>query len=295
MTTSATGSVARSDRSESPAAPRRGPGALNKNKSMFMKVRGAVMMGMFHGYEETGTDDTDEMGDEDAYTRIIGHAATGRFATNYVSTTKYTLVSFFPLSLLEQFKRMANVYFLLIAILCCIPAISPLLPWAAVAPVLFVLSISMTRDGIEDYYRWKADEELNNMPIQILTSKNPRGTTDDVNGEGPVWRDARWKDLEVGDVVRLEDRDWIPADLLLLASSAEDGTAFIDTMDLDGETNLKRRTAHAKSQHLAKNDLKALPAAASGLALACVPPSGDPYRFDVPFVSMTVLMPLRRP
>lgn len=88
MTTSATGSVARSDRSESPAAPRRGPGALNKNKSMFMKVRGAVMMGMFHGYEETGTDDTDEMGDEDAYTRIIGHAATGRFATNYVSTTK---------------------------------------------------------------------------------------------------------------------------------------------------------------------------------------------------------------
>ena len=34
---------------------------------------------------------------------------------------------------------MANVYFLLIAILCCIPAISPLLPWAAVAPVLFVL------------------------------------------------------------------------------------------------------------------------------------------------------------
>ena len=79
-------SVARSDRSESPALPRRGPGALNKNKSMFMKVRGAVMMGMFHGYEETDTED-DNM-DEDAYTRIIGHGATGRFATNYVSTTK---------------------------------------------------------------------------------------------------------------------------------------------------------------------------------------------------------------
>ena len=82
MTSNASTPASSVSRDQSPA-PRRG---LAKNKSMFMKVRGAVMMGMFHGYEETDTEE-DHM-DEDAYTRQIGFGQSGRFATNYVSTTK---------------------------------------------------------------------------------------------------------------------------------------------------------------------------------------------------------------
>lgn len=271
---------------DGPARPK-----MEKKQSMMFNIssatnhlRGAIMMGMFSGGEDAA--EMAEEIDEAAYSRIIGTEAMGRrFATNYVSTTKYSVISFLPMSLLEQFKRMANVYFLLIAILCCIPAISPLLPWAAVAPVVFVLSISMTRDGIEDYYRYKADEELNNKEVWVLTAyKKPEGkstmTTRAPEAKPAEFEKRRWKDIEVGDIVKIEDKGWIPADLLLLCTSGEDGSAFIDTMDLDGETNLKRRTAHPKSQHLAKDEMRALPEASTGLSLHCVPPSGDLYRFD---------------
>jgi phospholipid-translocating P-type ATPase (flippase) len=82
-----------------------------------------------------------------------------------------------------------------------------------------------------------------------------------------------WKDVHVGDVMKIYDRDWIPADVLLLITSAEDGAAFIDTMDLDGETNLKRRSAPKMTCQ--KDDSEVCKA-----KLNCVGPSGDLYSFD---------------
>lgn len=65
--------------------------------------------------------------------------------TNYVSTTKYNLITFLPLSLILQFRRYANIYFLACAILQSIPLISPLSPLSAILPLIFVLSLSMIR------------------------------------------------------------------------------------------------------------------------------------------------------
>jgi len=84
-----------------------------------------------------------------------------KFVTNYISTTQYTLWNFLPLSLFNQFRRIANFYFLIIAILQSIPAISPLNPVTAIAPLIFVVGVSMLRDGYEDYKRYKADKETN--------------------------------------------------------------------------------------------------------------------------------------
>lgn len=70
--------------------------------------------------------------------------------SNYVRTTKYTALTFLPLSLFNQFKRYANIYFLIVAILQSIPAISPLNPLSAIAPLVFVISLSMIREGYED-------------------------------------------------------------------------------------------------------------------------------------------------
>jgi phospholipid-transporting ATPase len=66
-----------------------------------------------------------------------------------------------PLSLLLQFTRVANVYFLITAILQSIPIISPLHPFSAIAPLIFVLAVAMTREGVEDYFRYKSDVETN--------------------------------------------------------------------------------------------------------------------------------------
>ena len=81
-----------------------------------------------------------------------------KFPSNYISTTKYTLLSFLPLGLLYQFFRFSNCYFLFVTILQCIPAVSPLNPVTAILPMIFVLTISMLREGYEDYQRYASDE-----------------------------------------------------------------------------------------------------------------------------------------
>jgi len=71
--------------------------------------------------------------------------------SNKVLTTKYTWYSFFPKSILLQFLRPANLVYLISAILQSIRVISSLNPITAIAPFVFVISISLIREGYEDY------------------------------------------------------------------------------------------------------------------------------------------------
>lgn len=83
------------------------------------------------------------------------------FHSNYVRTTKYTKWNFLPLSIAYQFKRLANAYFLGMAILNCIPTISALDPVTSISPLVIVLMISIVREGIEDFLRYSSDKETN--------------------------------------------------------------------------------------------------------------------------------------
>lgn len=77
-----------------------------------------------------------------------------RYGSNYVSTTKYTAFNFVPKSLFEQFRRVANLYFLVVA---CV-SFSPLAPFTAssiLAPLLFVIGATMAKEGVEDWRRKK--------------------------------------------------------------------------------------------------------------------------------------------
>ena len=71
--------------------------------------------------------------------------------SNYIRTTQYTVLNFIPLSMFQQFKRAANLYFLFQAILNSIPAVSAMNPIAAYLPLAFVVGVSMLREGLEDY------------------------------------------------------------------------------------------------------------------------------------------------
>lgn len=81
--------------------------------------------------------------------------------SNQVRTTKYTILTWAPLSLIYQFKRAANVYFLVITILTTMP-FSPKRPASMIGTFSLVLIFTMLKEAYEDYQRYKSDNELNN-------------------------------------------------------------------------------------------------------------------------------------
>lgn len=82
--------------------------------------------------------------------------------SNVVHTTKYTLITFLPKNLFEQFHRFANLYFLIIIVLSFIPAIEAVGKEVAWIPLTFVLIVTLIKDGFEDLRRYRSDREMNN-------------------------------------------------------------------------------------------------------------------------------------
>ena len=152
-----------------------------------------------------------------------------KFKDNRVDTTKYNVLTFLPKALFIQFMRPANIYFLVCAIIQCIPVISPLGPETAVIPIVIVLSVSLIREGIEDCARARLDKEQNSEPAE-------------------VYRDNKWEktqsgNLFIGEVVEVKQDDAFPADLILIDSSLPEGICFIETGTLDGEKTLKLKNS----------------------------------------------------
>ncbi|CAB3259907.1 unnamed protein product [Arctia plantaginis] len=144
--------------------------------------------------------------------------------------------SFIPLFLFEQFRRYSNCFFLLIALLQQIPDVSPTGRWTTLTPLILILSVSAIKEIVEDFKRHRADDETNKRKVDVLR-----------NGR---WESIRWERLQVGDICKVLNNQFFPADLVLLASSEPQGISFIETSNLDGETNLKIRQAHAETARL---------------------------------------------
>lgn len=292
-----------------------------------------------------------------------------RYPRNKVRTSKYTVVTFLPRFLVEQFRRLANIYFLGLVVLQAFQMFGATVPQIAMLPLVSILTITAIKDCVEDYRRHLLDNQVNNSAVtrlgswrnvnqptdsrswfQKLTgtggstkvskgvkklrekedaigmrpvggssearagelyggganvermSTTRTGRSDSLNSgfgnqletiaseseqatsfakqsisrsgsanallgqstpsflpasraslpdtEGVVdyrrhtpgtgrWERTLWKKLEVGDVVLLREDEQVPADVVLLNSSDPDGNAFVETKNLDGETNLK--------------------------------------------------------
>ncbi|KAM5180059.1 phospholipid-transporting ATPase VA [Mantella aurantiaca] len=151
------------------------------------------------------------------------------YAGNSIKTTKYTALSFLPKNLFEQFHRLANVYFVFIALLNFVPAVNAFKPELALAPVLFILAVTAIKDLWEDYRRYRSDKDINHMDCLVYCRSERK------------YVERYWKEVQVGDFIQLRCNEIIPADILLLSSSDPDGLCHIETANLDGETNLKQR------------------------------------------------------
>ena len=174
---------------------------------------------------------------------------------NKIDTTKYNIITFLPKALLIQFVRLANIYFLISAILQCIPAISPLSPASAVVPIIIVLSVSIIREGIEDCNRAKLDKEQNNE----LTSAY-------INGK---WENTTSGKLNIGEIVEVLQEEPFPADLILLDSDLPEGICYIETGTLDGEKTLKQKESPKETKgKFNENEEKSKQFELSGNAIA---------------------------
>ncbi|XP_062558689.1 phospholipid-transporting ATPase ID isoform X2 [Armigeres subalbatus] len=148
-----------------------------------------------------------------------------KYANNYIKTSKYSILTFLPLNLLEQFQRLANFYFLCLLILQLIPAISSLTPVTTAIPLIGVLMLTAIKDAYDDFQRHMSDSQVNNRRSKALR-------------HGKLV-DERWSGVQVGDIIRMDNDQFVAADILLLSSSEPNGLCFIETAELDGETNLK--------------------------------------------------------
>ncbi|GAA96668.1 uncharacterized protein L969DRAFT_97024 [Mixia osmundae IAM 14324] len=323
----------------------------------------------------------------DQLDRAVGKvpAPEWEFSSNQVLTSKYNVLTFIPKNLLEQFRRVANIFFLILVILQFFPRFSNVSPALAALPLIVVLALAAVKDAYEDVQRHRSDRTINNLTIKTLKgpgfhnvniteekrkavslvtlfpflsgfhigtkhdvkkaaeeserqrlaeeaelkqisekhhkdhtrnfwgrkkrrvskmpapaydetdpsvdpekqyasppidapgggnlqsatgkraeeagviepdySESPLGEIDNEaskasSGDGTGWTNQTWENLRVGDFVLLRNDDSIPADIVICATSEEENVCYVETKNLDGETNLKSRSAIPELSHL---------------------------------------------
>lgn len=199
-----------------------------------------------HEEEEEPEDAHDE-----SATRMIGigQKQPQRFPPNAVSNAKYTPWSFLPRTLYNEFKLFLNMYFLLVALSQIIPALRIGYLSTYVAPLAFVLCITLGKEAYDDVNRRKRDNEANSEPYKVLrfdeagvigskkrkiksVSEKKKGkrrrvsVENDGNEENDldapsasvaeIMKPSRL--LRVGDVIVLSKDQRVPADVVILKS-----------------------------------------------------------------------------
>ncbi|CAF1696365.1 unnamed protein product [Brassica napus] len=181
-----------------------------------------------------------EIKDEDARLIYINDPdrtnETFDFTGNSIKTAKYSVFTFLPRNLFEQFHRVAYVYFLVIAVLNQLPQLAVFGRGASIMPLAFVLLVSAIKDAYEDFRRHRSDRVENNRLALVF--------------EDNEFKEKQWKYIRVGEVIKVVSNQTLPCDMVLLATSDPTGVVYVQTTNLDGESNLKTR--YAKQETLQK-------------------------------------------
>lgn len=205
-----------------------------------------------------------------------GHA----YVSNSIRSSRYTVWDFLPKQIVFQATRLANFYFICIGIPQAIPGFSTTGNYTTILPVAFFLLLTICKEGYDDLRRQRLDKVENNYVATVLRVKDEDvshatafwraifgtlfavldfarvlknskpGCCSVAESEKVVdedetyhWIKVKWRDIQVGDILMLKRDEAVPADIALLHATGEDGLACVETMALDGETNLKSRQA----------------------------------------------------
>ncbi|EGG19357.1 P-type ATPase [Cavenderia fasciculata] len=205
------------------------------------------------------------------------------YPTNVISNTKYTLVTFIPKNLYEQFgrstrndsiliqylfirlfdtfRRAMNIYFLFIGILQLFPSITPVNPVSTWGALVFIFTVSAIKEGYDDFNRYKRDKLANERQFWVLRN----------NARVQI----QSQHISVGDIICLQNNDEIPCDMVVLATSDPEGTCYVQTANLDGETDLKTRLAPKETMGMSEQELHKFKG-----VIECPSPNAEIYKFD---------------
>lgn len=123
---------------------------------------------------------------------------------------------------------------LTLVLACCVPPVTPVNPATTWGPLVVIFGVTLVKEGFDDLKRRRADAAANSRIYTVVRD----GGTKRVQAQA----------IHVGDIVQLFENEEVPCDMVILSSSEASGTAYVQTTNLDGETNLKFRMAHAPTQ-----------------------------------------------
>ncbi|KAL6902541.1 hypothetical protein GGI43DRAFT_343020 [Trichoderma evansii] len=198
----------------------------------------------------------------------VGSIQTSRFPTNIISNAKYTAFTFLPITLYNEFSFFFNMYFLLVALSQIIPALRIGYLSTYIAPLAFVLCITMGKEAYDDIDRRRRDNEANSEEYHVLRFSEPGNFTRNSKPRRPLKSETvrrkprkvqgerhdltdiqednedgaqptsiveeisrKSKDLRVGDVLKLTKGQRVPADVVILQCHATEGTTTNPPVD----------------------------------------------------------------
>jgi phospholipid-translocating ATPase len=141
------------------------------------------------------------------------------------------------------------------------PTLTPVSPITTWVPLLIIFSISAIKEGLDDFRRYKADREANKRLYTVVRS-------------GSEFQQQS-EHLRVGEIIRIEQDCEFPCDMVVLKSSEENGSCYIQTANLDGEADLKPRMALPETARLTLDELNDFDG-----VVECPPPNNHIYSFD---------------
>ena len=186
---------------------------------------------------------------------------------NLICTSKYTYLTALPKILFEQFSRVANLYFLFLTILQIFPHFSqsggsPIL----LIPLIIVVGVNGIKDFVEDYERKKSDRKENYSNTSIIR-------------QGRI-ENILWKDITPGDIIKVKKNEYFPADILAVYSTNNNGSIFVETKNLDGETNLKYKECVQDMYNIYKDNEIETTSANLNYYIDCHEPYANLYEFE---------------
>ena len=197
---------------------------------------------------------------------FMGKSEPEIYSPNIIRNQKYSKFSLIPIVLYNQFKFFSNLFFLLIAISQAIPQLRVGFLFTYVSPLAIVLFITICKEAVDDYQRYKRDKELNETEFNKVT----------YNGIVKI----KSCDIKTGDIIQLNKNERVPADMIFLHTNDKSKTIFLRTDQLDGETDWKLRKPINTTQEL--NDIRKL--VNEDYYLIVDPPTKHIYQFKGVFI-----------